>query len=647
MSLQNNYNIFEKINNLDIKEVIQRETDIAIPNRRTPQIKCPFHNDNHPSFTIYPKTNSWYCFGCGKGGNVISFIKICHNLTTKDAIRYLKKHYLREIDDIEEKTEEAASEGFYKLIDLTEELKDWLKKRKLTDETIAKFGFSCFKDKKGNYWIGIPIFDESGKIVNYKIRRDPLKENPNLEKYKWLRSGTKKTLFPINCVDFEKEEIYLVEGELDAILLNQEGFNVLTIAGGGTTKWLDEWVDIIRRFKKIFLIPDRDETGKTWLNNLINKLSLSVSDVYIINLPCGKDVTEFYQQGGDLKTLNYDYIEKLKKGFFTIDDLLSETEDQLEFIPLIGENGFIVKGWTHILSAYPKTGKTELIFRNCLGWAENYKILYLSEESKSLWKKRIKNYEEFGLFEGLDFEKIKENLLILPALALGIEGVNEIVKNLSPDILIIDTLRSIVGNDIRDETSASEVSNLLLNFLRFLQERRTTLIVLHHTIKSEQGIKSIAGTHALAGMFDILITLNIHENNKKRRILRSQGRIIEPKELVYEFDENGKLKSINISEEENILIEEAVINFLQENSGKELTTSEIYSAIKEELENEGIKITRKKLKASLDRLYDKGSICRNPKENKKGATYRWFLNEKSEDAEVSSKESLSILDIQF
>ena len=50
---------------------------------------CPFHNEKTPSFTVYPENNSFYCFGCGAGGDVISFVKRVENLDYIDAVKFL------------------------------------------------------------------------------------------------------------------------------------------------------------------------------------------------------------------------------------------------------------------------------------------------------------------------------------------------------------------------------------------------------------------------------------------------------------------------------------------------------------------------------------------------------------------------------
>jgi DNA primase len=50
---------------------------------------CPFHNERHPSLHIYPHNNSFYCYGCNKGGNVINFVRELQGLSFREAVEYL------------------------------------------------------------------------------------------------------------------------------------------------------------------------------------------------------------------------------------------------------------------------------------------------------------------------------------------------------------------------------------------------------------------------------------------------------------------------------------------------------------------------------------------------------------------------------
>ena len=86
------------------------------------------------------------------------------------------------------------------------------------------------------------------------------------------------------------------------------------------------------------------------------------------------------------------------------------------FKPFLGRDGYVVKGWSHLVAAFPKTGKTELMVRALADWPDD-KVLYVTEEPKSVWQARLlklpTRYNHLGLFFGLGvrqeeiFERIK------------------------------------------------------------------------------------------------------------------------------------------------------------------------------------------------------------------------------------------------
>lgn len=91
-----------RINDEDIYQALQTSIiDVAIPSlNQARQLGenylslCPFHKENHPSFYLYALTNSFYCFGCGVGGNVINLVMKLHNLPFKEAVRFLLRGQL-------------------------------------------------------------------------------------------------------------------------------------------------------------------------------------------------------------------------------------------------------------------------------------------------------------------------------------------------------------------------------------------------------------------------------------------------------------------------------------------------------------------------------------------------------------------------
>src|SRR5262249_29585431 len=94
--------------------------------------------------------------------------------------------------------------------------------------------------------------------------------------------------------------------------------------------------------------------------------------------------------------------------------LQAEVEERGEisfnFLPLLGQEKFLVKGWSHIVAAYPKTGKTELIVRVIAEWQEE-KILYITEEPRAVWGARTKSlpktYQHVTLYFGLGVKPLE------------------------------------------------------------------------------------------------------------------------------------------------------------------------------------------------------------------------------------------------
>ena len=126
---------------------------------------CPFHNEKTPSFTVYPETQSFYCFGCGAGGDAISFIKRIENIDYIDALKYLCDRYGMQMpqdgydNSMSKKrrrvyeANRAAAKYFNSVLNSPEGKigLDYYKNRGLTDHTIKKFGLGYAPDK----WNGL------------------------------------------------------------------------------------------------------------------------------------------------------------------------------------------------------------------------------------------------------------------------------------------------------------------------------------------------------------------------------------------------------------------------------------------------------------------------------------------------------------
>jgi 5S rRNA maturation endonuclease (ribonuclease M5)/archaellum biogenesis ATPase FlaH len=641
-----------QIENLNIVEIIEKEAGVKVPLKGEPTlINCPLpgHSDKHPSFAIYRQTNSWWCFGCNKGSRPIDFLIHFHDLSFRDALRYLKLHYNLEFNSSEEK---IIFEEYQPIYPFPEDIKQWLYNRKLTEETIAKFKITVFRNSKtGERALGIPLFNERGEVENWKIRRDPIKEDETKEKYKFLFRGKKVSVFPLSLINFSKEEVFVCEGEPDAILLHQECYNAITsTTGGNSIAKNEELINIVKKFKKVYFLPDNDDTGKGWAFELKERLRKLPIEIVEIKLPDGiKDVTELYQNGRTLQDIMKDAI--VFKSFLTLDEILSyqESENEEDDIDFFGHKGIILKGSTCLISGYPKIGKTELTSRFALELRKKgLKVYYLSEEDIKTLKRR---FSKISSDDHYNLES-KGFLKVCPLAYFGVKGIKDLLEFETFDVLIVDTLRSSIGTDLKDEKEAQEIVKNVLPIIETAKRKEITLVFVHHQTKTtDTSIRSVAGSHALAGIVDVILNIfPVDENSGRQRKIEIVGRVIEPRTLFYEIDENNEIKFVNVVKRDELT--NLLIEMKPKFADKYYGTKEILKSIQEDAVNRGIKFTEREAREKLHKLYEEwGEYDRIPKERSKGARYMWkaVIKEVEKDSKsVESKtEELSTLDIPY
>lgn len=307
---------------------------------------CPFHGEKTASFNLYPETSSFYCFGCGAGGDVITFIKRIENLDYIDAIKFLadrsgmKMPEQRNENDqtsrlrmrILEANREAArlyhaalyrSEG--------KEALDYYHQRGYTDATIKHFGLGYapagwdyllkglrskgYKDEElvaaflaargrngGTYdvfrnRVMIPIIDIRGNVVGFggRVLDDSKPKYINTEST--LAFSKSRNLFALNFAKNEGRELNLCEGYMDVIAMHQAGFTN-TVAALGTS-FPEEQMQLIARYAdRINLIFDADGAGQKATRRAIENLRRTGLDVRVVTIPDGKDPDEFIRKNG-------------------------------------------------------------------------------------------------------------------------------------------------------------------------------------------------------------------------------------------------------------------------------------------------------------------------------------------------------------
>lgn len=328
----------------DIEDVIS--TYVTLKRRGATLVGlCPFHNEKTPSFTVYPATQSFYCFGCGAGGDAITFLKKIENLDYLDAVKTLAQRAGLQMpqegfDDslskrrrrILEMNREAAR--FYHSVLLSPEGKvgyDYYIGRALSAATINHFGLGfapnqwdallkhmrakgyqpaelvdaglARKGQKGYYdnfrnRVMTPIIDVRGNVIAFggRVLDD--------SKPKYINTGDtlvyKKTneLFALNFAKDSKEDaLILCEGYMDVIAMHQAGFTN-AVAGCGTALTTEQVRLISRYAKEVILTYDADEAGQKALQKAMTLFDQTDVKVRIPTLVGGKDPDEIIRTYG-------------------------------------------------------------------------------------------------------------------------------------------------------------------------------------------------------------------------------------------------------------------------------------------------------------------------------------------------------------
>ena len=310
---------------------------------------CPFHNEKTPSFTVFPGTKSFYCFGCGAGGDVISFVMRTENLDYRSALETLAQRAGITIpaDDSEaevgvprkrlyEMNLEAAKffrnclfderYGKEALAYLHEERKlsiatikhfglgyspnnawmltNYMKNKGYTDEELV-VGFLCGKSRNSgrtyDYFrnrVIFPIIDTSGNIVAFggRVMDDSKPKYLNTSDTPAFKKS--RHLFALNFAKKHcEEQMLLCEGYMDVIALHAAGFEN-AVATLGTAITSEQARIFAKHTKKVVICYDADSAGQNAAQKAMRLLSEVGVEVRVLKVPGAKDPDEYIKKFG-------------------------------------------------------------------------------------------------------------------------------------------------------------------------------------------------------------------------------------------------------------------------------------------------------------------------------------------------------------
>jgi DNA primase len=329
---------------------------------------CPFHGEKTPSFNVNPEKNLFYCFGCGAGGNVITFVSRFHNLSFTDAVMFLAERYGISVQTGKDDSKRNGILGLHEDILLEtkrrllsaegKEARDYIASRKFAGEVVEEFGLGYFpirletepflkkygKDVllasglfvEGKYGVrmrffnrlSFPIRSITGKVVGFSGRSmdgsmpkymnspetEAFRKREILYNFDKAKDKIKKT-----------ETCIITEGYFDVMRLVEKGYgNAVATMGTSLTK---EHVDQLKRYaQEIILLFDGDDAGYKAALKTLDVFLESNFFPYAVFLPKGDDPDTFLQQKG---TGEFEKLLDAKKDLFlyTVDLMRGRSSD--------------------------------------------------------------------------------------------------------------------------------------------------------------------------------------------------------------------------------------------------------------------------------------------------------------------------------
>ena len=342
----------------EIIEEIREKTDIVDLIQQYVPLKkkgasyfglCPFHNEKTPSFSVSREKQMYYCFGCGAGGNVYTFLQNYENISFPEAVKELADRASVQLPREEYSYEEMARGR--KRERMRALLKDaaifyvntlhsrdgadalmYFRKRELTDETILKFGLGAsdrygtnlyrylkdkgyndeelresglvtfsetrgFSDRFYNRAM-FPIMNESGQVVGFGGRVMGDGEPKYLNSPETELFNKKKLLFGMNYARKSRRNYFILcEGYMDVITMHQAGFDC-TVASLGTALTSENALVLKNKRRDIYLSYDSDGAGVKAALRAIRIFNHIGVKTKVINMRPYKDPDEFIKAEG-------------------------------------------------------------------------------------------------------------------------------------------------------------------------------------------------------------------------------------------------------------------------------------------------------------------------------------------------------------
>ncbi len=341
----------EAVEAADMVEVVSARTQLRRSGARWTGL-CPFHDEKTPSFSVNPVEKLFYCFGCGKGGDLITFVRETEQLDFAEAVEWLAERYRVSLEYEESSPERDAErsrrERLLALLEQAtayyerclwdspggESARGYLQSRSLGEETCREYrlglapggqslarkakdkGFSAAElsgaglvNRRGNdYFAGrllFPLADARGRVRGFQARKlredDPLRAKyVNSPEGELFRKGS--LLYGLDrarTAIAKQERAVVVEGNTDVLALRHAGLEPV-VASMGTALTERQLNELSRLTHKLFLCFDGDAAGEAATLRGMELAAAQGLEVKVVTLPPGQDPADLAAQFDEL-----------------------------------------------------------------------------------------------------------------------------------------------------------------------------------------------------------------------------------------------------------------------------------------------------------------------------------------------------------
>ena len=511
----------------DIVDVISPYVDLRVRGSLATGL-CPFHNEKTPSFTVYVNTQSYYCFGCGSGGDVITFIKNIENLDYTEAVTMLAERsglalpadgYDDGVAKMKRRMYDANREAarFFHSCLFTPDGKtglDYFLSRGLSMETIRHFGLGYAPDK----WDGLlrhmkskgyseqelvaadlakktqkgyiidtfrnramfPIIDVKGSVIAFGGRVLDDSKPKYVNTSDTLVYKKSQGVFALNFAKRGSDKtLILCEGYMDVIAYHQAGFEN-AVAGLGTS-FTPEQAKLISKYaEEVILSYDNDEAGQNATRKAIGILSRTPLRIRVARLQGGKDPDEIIKKYGK---------DKMRQ-------ILSSAVGDVEFDLQRAQQGFDLQTSDGKVAYLEKAVDILSKIRNPIQWdvyasklsaqlGVSKEAIVIQIEKKSKQRARKETRENFSNAATFNDEALKK---------VNPERAKNLVAAKAEEILIASLLHnpdfySKIKDKIDENDFATELNRRIYNVIaRHIEQHRPVEITYFASELSDEEI---------------------------------------------------------------------------------------------------------------------------------------------------------------